>query len=133
VATVPVPRHIDEFLSRPNPAVIATLSLGGAPVSVATWYDWEDGRILVNMDANRRRLAYLHADPRISLTVLNPDNWGHVSLRGRLHSLVDDVDLSDIDRLSRRYTGAQFYERERPRVSAWIDAEHWHSWGIGDD
>jgi hypothetical protein len=42
----------------------------------------------------------------VALTVLDDDGWGrHVSLVGRIVTLEDDVDLRDIDRLARRYTG----------------------------
>lgn len=126
----PLPRSIDEFLARPNPAVIATVRPDGAPVSVATWYDWQDGRALVNMDRSRRRLRYLELDPRVSLTVLDPKDWVHVSLRGQVASLINDEHLVDIDRLAKRYTGQAFETRDRPRVSAWIEVEGWHTWGV---
>ena len=57
---VPVPPEVDAFLARPNPAVVATVSPSGEPHTAATWYDWEDGRVLLNMDESRLRLQ-LHA------------------------------------------------------------------------
>jgi hypothetical protein len=66
VPTVPVPPDVDEFLSRPNPAVVATLRPDGSPHTAATWYDWEDGRVLLNMDETRLRLRFLRRDPRAS-------------------------------------------------------------------
>ena len=42
------------MLAKPNPAVIGTVTPDGAPNTVATWYLWEDGRVLVNMDEGRR-------------------------------------------------------------------------------
>jgi PPOX class probable F420-dependent enzyme len=128
----PVPREIDEFLAHPNPAVIATLEPDGSPNTVATWYLWEDGRILVNMDEGRKRLEYLRHDPRVSLTILGRDDWyHHVSLRGRVVSIEDDGDLSDIDRLARHYVGQPYGHRDRGRVSAWIGVERWHAWAAG--
>ena len=126
---VPVPAEVAEFLARPNPAVIATLRPDGAPHSVATWYDWDDGRALVNMDETRLRLAFLRRDPRASLTVLGDGSWyKHVSLFGRVASFVPDTDLRDIDRLARRYTGRPFQNRGAKRVSAWLVPDRWHGW-----
>jgi PPOX class probable F420-dependent enzyme len=126
----PLPAELDELLTKPNPAVIATLKPDGAPHTVATWYLWEDGRALVNMDEGRKRLEYLRADPRVSLTVFDGDQWySHVSLRGRVVSLADDADKADIDRLSRHYRGQDYPDRERGRVSAWIEVDTWHAWG----
>jgi PPOX class probable F420-dependent enzyme len=106
----PLPSELDAFLARPNPSVISTLQPDGAPHTAATWYLWENGRALVNMDESRQRLAYLRQDPRVSLTVLGQDDWyHHVSLRGRVVSLEPDPDLTDIDRLSRHYTGQAWH------------------------
>jgi PPOX class probable F420-dependent enzyme len=125
----PLPPELAAFLARPNAAVIATLREDGSPVTVATWYDWEDGRVLVNMDEGRRRVAHLRADPRVSLTVMDLSGWGsHVSLRGRVVSLEDDPGLRDIDRLAQRYMGAPYPDRDRARVTAWIEIERWHAW-----
>jgi PPOX class probable F420-dependent enzyme len=127
----PVPQEVEEFLRRPNPAVIATLRPDGSPHTVATWYDWEDGLALVNMDESRLRLRFMRRDPRVSLTVLGEDSWyAHVSVIGRAIRIEDDPDLADIDRLALRYTGKPFRTRDKRRVSAWIEPERWHAWGL---
>ncbi|MFD4207434.1 PPOX class F420-dependent oxidoreductase [Micromonospora tulbaghiae] len=129
----PLPEPAVAMLRKPNPAVIATLR-DGQPVSAATWYLWEDGRVLVNMDEGRRRLAHLRDDPRVSLTVLDEQNWyTHVSLIGRVAELRDDEGLADIDRISQHYTGRPYPRRDRNRVSAWIEIERWHGWGAHKD
>jgi PPOX class probable F420-dependent enzyme len=127
---MPVPPEIEAFLRRPNPAVVATLRPDGSPHSVATWYDWEDGLVLLNMDESRLRLRFLRRDPRAALTVLDAESWyRHVSLIGRVVRIEDDDDLADIDRLALRYTGRPFRTRDRRRVSAWLQPDRWHEWG----
>ena len=113
----------------PNPAVVSTLRADGFPHSVATWYDWVDGLVLLNMDASRVRLGHLRRDPRVSLTVLDKDSWyTHVTLSGVVERLVEDADLADIDRLALRYYGKPFRNREAVRVSAWMRPERWYRW-----
>jgi PPOX class probable F420-dependent enzyme len=125
----PLPASLVEFLSDPNPAVIATIAPDGSLHTAATWYLWEDGRVLVNMDASRRRLQHLRNDPRVSLTVLGNDDWSrHVSLSGRVTSLEPDSEFEAIDRLARHYSGQPFALRERDRVSGWIEIDSWHAW-----
>src|SRR4051794_3832564 len=127
----PLPEHLQEVLARPNPAVMGTVRPDGSPNTVATWYVWDDGRALVNMDEGRRRLEYLRDDPRVSLTVLDGDEWyRHITLHGRV-TLEDDADLHDIDRIARHYTGDRYANRERGRVSGWIEVESWHAWNGG--
>lgn len=130
MATTPLPERVIEFLRLPNPAVMATVAADGRPVTVATWYLLEDdGRVLLGLDAKRARLKHLHADPRVSLTVLAHDWYTHVSMQGRVVSITDDEGLRDIDRLARHYDGHAYADRERPRVSAHVEIERWHVWG----
>ena len=127
----PLPDRVVELLRRPNPAVMATVAADGRPVTVATWYLLEDdGRVLLGLDAARARLEHMRRDPRISLTVLDGDDWyTHVSVQGRVVSIVDDEGLRDIDRLAVHYTGKPYANRERPRVSAQLEIDRWHGWG----
>jgi PPOX class probable F420-dependent enzyme len=129
--SVPVPPEVDAFLARPNPAVVGTVRPDGSPHTAATWYDWEDGRVLLNMEDTRLRLGHLRANPKVALTVLADDDWyHHVSLLGRVVSIEEDADLHDIDRLAMRYTGKPYRKRDRPRFSAWMQPERWHAWPL---
>lgn len=126
----PLPQALAEELAKPWHATISTVRPDGQPVSVPTWYLYEDGRILVNMDAGRKRLEHLRINPRVSLSAMDPDDWfTHISILGRMTEIVDDPDLADIDRISRHYTGKPYSARDRPRVSGWIDIRRWHAWG----
>jgi PPOX class probable F420-dependent enzyme len=130
VPTSPLPDELRALLSKPNPAVMATLGPDGGPVSVATWYLLEGDRILVNLDEGRKRLEHLRRDPRVSLTVLDEASWyTHVSVQGRVVELVDDEGMVDIDRISTHYGGRPYPVRDRGRVSAWIEIDRWHGWG----
>ncbi|WP_425827442.1 PPOX class F420-dependent oxidoreductase [Streptomyces fractus] len=118
------------MLERANPATVATLRSDGSPVSTATWYLWEDGRVLLNMDEGRVRLGHLRRDPRLTLTVLDKDSWyTHITLIGRVVELRDDKGLVDTDRISTHYAGGPYPERERARVTAVMEIERWHGWG----
>jgi PPOX class probable F420-dependent enzyme len=130
MALPPFPDDVRALLREPNPAVVATLRSDGMPVTVATWYLLEDdGRILVNMDHSRVRVAHLRRDPRIALTVLAEDWNTHVSVNGRVGDVVEDVGLTQIDRLSRHYADRPYRNRESQRFSAWIEVEQWQGWG----
>lgn len=128
MARPPIPDRFVEMLKKPNPAVMATIRPDGAPVSVATWYLWDDGTILLNLAATRSRLAHLRADPRVSLTVLDSDWYKHVSLQGAV-TLEPDTDLSVADRITRHYTGDDWYRRDEARVSARMTVDTYHVWG----
>jgi PPOX class probable F420-dependent enzyme len=129
----PLPSELESFLRQPNPSVIATLRPDGTPHTAATWYLWENGRVLVNMDESRKRLEYIRQDPRVSITVLGADDWyHHVTLRGRVVTIEDDPNCEAIDRVSQQYTGQPYPQRGRGRVSAWIDPTWWYAWAVGE-
>jgi PPOX class probable F420-dependent enzyme len=129
----PIPAAVRQFLAQPNMAVVASVMPSGLPHTAATWYDWEDGRLLLNMDESRRRLEYMRLDPRVALTALEEGAWHkQVSLIGEVVSLEPDPDLRDIDRLAVRYTGHPFQNRIRRRWSAWVRVDRWYGW-FGDE
>ncbi|MGI5217732.1 PPOX class F420-dependent oxidoreductase [Nocardia sp. CA-290969] len=134
MSTPPLPPEATEMLARANPCTVTTLRSDGAPVSTATWYLWEDGQVLLNMDDGRVRLTHLRRDPRVSLTVLDEGNWyNHISLLGRVVELRADADLSVIDRMSRLYTGNPYPNRVRTRTTAVVAVDRWHGWGAFKD
>lgn len=128
----PLPEALVEFLQQPNPAVIGTVDPDGAPHTAATWYLWDDGRVLVNMADTRKRLAHMRDDPRVSLTVLDKDQWyNQATLRGRVVAIEDDSDMDGINRLSTHYLGNPYGRHEQKRVNAWIEIESWYGWSGG--
>jgi PPOX class probable F420-dependent enzyme len=128
----PIPEALVEFLQQPNPAVIGTVDADGAPHTAATWYLWDDGRVLVNMADTRKRLHHMRDDPRVSLTVLDKDQWyNQATLRGRVVAIEDDSGLDGINRLSTHYLGNPYGRHEQKRVNALIEIESWYGWSGG--
>ncbi len=125
----PLPPELERFLEKPRPAVVGTIAPDGSPVTTATWYDWVDGRILLTMDAAGRRVRNLRRDPRVSLTVLGNSWYNQLSLLGRAVEIRDDPDFADTDRLSIRYEGKPYEERDFTSVSVLVEVERWHTWG----
>src|SRR6266566_3707479 len=87
VRVLALPAPVDAFLKKPNAAVIGVVRPDGFPMTVVTWYDWEDGRVLVNMNDSRKRLRWIRRDPKVSLTVFDDDWYRHVSLWGEASEL----------------------------------------------
>src|SRR5436305_13016587 len=108
---------VEKFLGEPHYAVIATIRPDGFPMTVITWYEWRNGRILINMNVTRARLRWLRANPRVGLTIRGGALMRHVRLFGSIVDVQDDSELADIDRLCLPYTGLQFAARDGRRVS----------------
>lgn len=129
----PLPPELQDLLRAPNPCVVASIALDGELHTAATWYEWcDDGTVLLNMDATRRRLEHLRRDARIALTMLDAESWyRHVSLVGHVRELRRDPELADIDRLSQHYRGTPYGDRSRERWTAIIEIISWHGWSRG--
>jgi PPOX class probable F420-dependent enzyme len=123
-----LPDEVERFLRLPLAAVIAVIRPDGFPMTVATWYELDRGRILVNMHATRARLRWMKTNPKVSLTFFDDDWYRHVSVYGSVVDIKDDADLAGIDRLAERYTGRPFGNRTQHRVNAWIEPVGWHGW-----
>lgn len=125
----PLSPELERFVAGPRPAVVGTVRPDGRPVTTAVWYGWEDGRLLLTMDANGPRIRNLRNDPRVALTILGESWYDHVSLLGTLVEVRDDPDLADLDRLSLRYDGTPYPDRDIRCVSVLVAIERWHTWG----
>lgn len=130
MSATPLADDVRELLLKPNPAVMATVRRDGSPVTVPTWYRLVGDRILLNLDKSRVRLQHIQRDPRVALSVMEVGNWTtHVSIQGRVVEIIDDPDLEGIDSLAQHYTGQNYFNREDPRVDAWVEIDRVHVWG----
>jgi len=66
------------------------------------------------------------------MTVLGEDPYQHVSISGPVIEIWDDPNLEVMDRLAMRYTGEAWPERH-PCVSALVQIERWHTYGVLSD
>jgi len=104
-----------EFLAQPFVGVVTDLRPDGSAHSTVVWVDVDgDGSVSFNTAYGRAKPRHLAADPRVSLTVVDPaDPYRWISLDGRAE-LVDEGADEQIDRLAQKYIGADTYPWRRP-------------------
>jgi len=111
------------FLENPFVGVVTDLRPDGSPHSTVVWVDVDDDGASFNTAWPRAKPRYLEVDPRVSLTVLDPtDPFRWISITGTA-TLVDEGANDQIDRLAKKYTGADSfggYKPEETRVSVRI-------------
>ena len=102
------------FLENSFVGVVTDLRPDGSPHSTVVWVDVDDDGVSFNTAWPRAKPRHLAADPRMSLTVLDPgDPYRWISIDGTA-SLVDEGANAQIDRLSFKYTGRERYMLHRP-------------------
>ena len=63
------PGELDEFLSQPHIAIVATASPTGVPHAMPIWYLWRDGKILFHTGETSKKMRNLKKNNRISVVV----------------------------------------------------------------
>jgi len=98
---------VRRFLTAPlRFATIATSGADGSPHQAVVWYALDDEGILINSLVGRRWPADLQRDPRVALTVLDPDIEAerYVAVQGEaIVAATGDRAVRDIQDLARRY------------------------------
>jgi PPOX class probable F420-dependent enzyme len=124
-----------EFLANPFVGVATTLRQDGSPHSTVVWVDSEDGGLMFNTARGRAKDRHLQKDPRVSVTVVDPeDAYRWISVSGRAELTEEGAD-ADIDRLAKKYLGKDEYPWRSPtqtRVTVKIKPEKIDSTGIDE-
>ena len=119
-----------------NPFVgtVTTLRTDGSPHSTVVWIDATDDAVLFNSPASGAKVRHIRADPRISVVVIDPaEMYRWVGVTGTAEIVEEGAD-DHIDRLAKKYLGADTYPFRRPgeqRVMVRITPTHVE--GIGLD
>jgi PPOX class probable F420-dependent enzyme len=115
-----------DFLANPFVGVVTDLRPDGSPHSTIVWVDVDDDGVSFNTAYGRAKPTYIANDSRVSLTVVDPeDPYRWLSVSGTA-KLVDEGADDHIDRLAKKYIGADSYPFRQPgeqRVSVRIAIE----------
>lgn len=120
-----------------NPYVgtVTTLRRDGSPHATVVWVDAENGTVSFNTAVGRAKERHLRNDPRLSLTVVDPENtYQWVSITGRAELTTEGAD-DQIDRLAKKYIGEEKYPWRSPdeqRISVKITPEKVDAYGFDD-
>jgi PPOX class probable F420-dependent enzyme len=118
------PEALEEFLGRPNVAVISTIDDAGRPRSTPVWFHWEDGAPYLFTSRTSLKWRNLLARPHAALTIderMAP--YAGVTLDGPVEAIEDTAELARLVRLmALAYygpeRGAAFAEGYRDRPGA---------------
>jgi PPOX class probable F420-dependent enzyme len=100
--------QIRELLEGRNYGHLATILPDGSPHTVPVWVGLEDDRVVFFTQAQSRKARNLEREPRVAISITDFENpYRSAWIRGRIVETRDDA-LDVIDRISQRYTGADF-------------------------
>jgi PPOX class probable F420-dependent enzyme len=121
------------FLEQPFAGVLTTLRSDGSPHSTVVWVDVGDEGPSFNTAAGRAKPRHLERDPRLSLTVVDPqDQYRWIAITGRAELTTECAD-EQIDKLAKKYLDADSYPWRKPdetRLRVRIRPERIDSYGL---
>ncbi|MBI4465513.1 MAG: PPOX class F420-dependent oxidoreductase [Acidobacteria bacterium] len=89
---------------------LATLMPDGTPQVTTVWVDYDGGYVLFNSARGRQKVRNLRRDPRLALSILDPDNpYRYVEIRGRVVEITEQGADEHINRLAKKYLGVDQY------------------------
>jgi len=114
---VEIPAQYRDLLDKKAFAHLATIMPDGRPQVTPVWFDAEGGHIRVNSAKGRVKDKNMRRDPRVALSILDPDNaYRYLEIRGKVVDITEAGAVAHIDALAKRYMGLDTYPFHQPGV-----------------
>jgi PPOX class probable F420-dependent enzyme len=124
----PVPDRYKDILESTTLGHLATVDEHGSPQVNPVWFLWDGEHVLLSVRAETTKLRNLRRDPRLAISFPDPARPNrYVELRGRVVAFELYEDLTFVNELARKYTGAD-YDRGRPgehRYKLTVQVDSW--------
>ncbi|MER5650525.1 TIGR03618 family F420-dependent PPOX class oxidoreductase [Streptosporangium sp. NPDC002524] len=103
-----------ELFKRPIHAWVTTVRPDGSLHSTVVWVDVDGDDVVFNTAVGRAKERHLREDPRVSVSVLDPEDAHRlVSVSGTARLELEGAD-EFIDRLAKKYLGVESYPFRTP-------------------
>ena len=116
------------IIDAPNFASVATLMPGGSPQVSTIWIDRDGDDVLFNTAEGRVKIDNVRRDGRVAISVFDlEDPYEQVVIRGTVVDITTDGADEHIDRLAKKYVGADTYPWRDPgerRVIVRVRPDH---------
>ena len=88
-----IPASHADLLESTALAHVATVGPTGEPQVNPVWFGVQDGRILFSQTKTRQKVRNLRREPRIALSIVDPENpYRYLEVRGVVERVEDDPD-----------------------------------------
>jgi len=110
-----VPESHKDLFQKPAFGSFTTLMSDGSPQTTPVWIDFLDGKVIVNTALGRQKDKNVRHDPRVAVTLIDPENpYRYLEVRGRVDEITTDGAEQHIDKMAKKYLGADKYPFAKP-------------------
>jgi PPOX class probable F420-dependent enzyme len=105
-----IPDNYLDLFKKKAFANLATLMPDGSPQVTPVWCDYDGENVLINTAAGRVKDKNLQREPRVSMSILDPDNpYRYLEVRGRVVERTQEGADEHINKMAKKYLGVDVY------------------------
>ena len=110
-----IPDKYRDLFTKRAFASLATVMPDGSPQVTPVWVDLEGDLVLVNTARGRQKDKNMRRDPRVAMAVIDPENpYRYLEIRGRIAEITEEGADAHIDKMAKKYLGADKYPYRQP-------------------
>jgi PPOX class probable F420-dependent enzyme len=110
-----IPDKYRDLFTKRAFASLATLMPDGSPQVTPVWVDLEGDLVLVNTARARQKDKNMRRDPRVAMAIIDPENpYRYLEIRGRIAEITEEGADAHIDKMAKKYLGADKYPYRQP-------------------
>ena len=116
MATTKIPEKFLPILTQKKAfASLATVMPDGSPQVTPVWFEYKDGKFIVNTARGRVKDRNMTKNARVALAILDPDDpYRHIAVRGKVVRVAEEGADASIDKLAKKYLGKDKYPLRQP-------------------
>jgi PPOX class probable F420-dependent enzyme len=115
MADITIPEKYRDLFNKRAFASLATRMSNDEVQVTPVWVDAEGGTVLFNSARGRVKDQNVRRDPRVTLTLMDPDNpYRYMEIRGRVVDFTEKGADQHIDKLAKKYLGVDKYPYAKP-------------------
>ena len=110
-----IPDKYRDLFTKRAFASLATIMPDSSPQVTPVWVDLEGELVLVNTARGRQKDKNMRRDPRVALAIIDPENpYRYLEIRGRVAEITEEGADAHIDKMAKKYLGADKYPYRQP-------------------
>jgi len=110
-----IPDKYRDLFTKRAFASLATLMPDGSSQVTPVWVDLEGDLVLVNTARGRQKDKNMRRDPRVAMAIIDPENpYRYLEIRGRVAEITEEGADPHIDKMAKKYLGADKYPYRQP-------------------
>ncbi|HZR30223.1 MAG TPA: PPOX class F420-dependent oxidoreductase [Terriglobales bacterium] len=110
-----IPEKYADLFKKKAFANLATVMPDGSPQVTPVWVDYDGKHVIFNSAEGRQKDKNLRRDPRVALSIVDPDNpYRYLQIRGKVSEITKKDADKHIDKLAKKYLGVDKYPYAQP-------------------